>query len=85
VSVAAVWARARSARGFLHLSIASLVALFLVVTSGAFVRLTGSGSGKNGRGVGCRAPEQGFHAFVEPGTGWSLVGIVLARHLARVP
>jgi len=45
VSIAVVRASALSARGFLRVAIASCVALFLVVTSGAFVRLTGSGLG----------------------------------------
>jgi cytochrome c oxidase assembly protein subunit 15 len=47
----------------------SLAALFLVVTSGAFVRLTGSGLGcENWPRCGSTPyPQQGFHAFVEFG------------------
>ena len=69
-----------SARGFLHLAISSCVALFLVVTSGAFVRLTGSGLGcENWPSCGDKPyPEQGFHAFVEFGNRLvALVGILL--------
>jgi len=62
-------ARTLSPPAFLKLSLASCVALFLVVTSGAFVRLTGSGLGcENWPQCGDRPfPEQGFHAFVEFG------------------
>ena len=59
---------------------ASGVALFLVITSGAFVRLTGSGLGcENWPRCGDKPyPEQGFHAFVEFGNRMvALVGIVL--------
>lgn len=72
--------RALSATGFLRLALASCVALFLVVTSGAFVRLTGSGLGcENWPRCGDKPyPEQGFHAFVEFGNRLvALVGIVL--------
>lgn len=70
-----------SARAFLILSLASCAALFLVVTSGAFVRLTGSGLGcENWPRCGDTLyPEQGFHAWVEfgnrvvAGTGLLLV------------
>ncbi|MDH4102296.1 MAG: COX15/CtaA family protein [Thermoleophilia bacterium] len=69
-----------SSRGFLRLAVASCIALFLVVTSGAFVRLTGSGLGcENWPSCGDKPyPEQGFHAFVEFGNRMvALVGIVL--------
>jgi heme a synthase len=69
-----------SQRRFLGLSAASCVALFLVVTSGAFVRLTGSGLGcENWPRCGDKPyPEQGYHAFVEFGNRMvALVGIVL--------
>ncbi len=58
-----------SPRAFLGLSLASCAALFLVVTSGAFVRLTGSGLGcENWPRCGDKPyPEQGFHAWVEFG------------------
>jgi len=80
VSVAVVRARALTARGFLRLAVASCAALFLVVTSGAFVRLTGSGLGcENWPRCGDKPyPEQGFHAFVEFGNRMiALGGIVL--------
>jgi cytochrome c oxidase assembly protein subunit 15 len=80
VSVAVIRARTLSARSFLRLALASCIALFLVVTSGAFVRLTGSGLGcENWPSCGDRPyPEQGFHAFVEFGNRMvALVGIVL--------
>jgi len=65
---------------FLRLALASCVALFLVVTSGAFVRLTGSGLGcENWPRCGDKPyPEQGFHAFVEFGNRIvALVGLAL--------
>ena len=63
------------------LSVASCAALFLVVASGAFVRLTGSGLGcENWPRCGDKPyPEQGYHAFVEFGNRMvALVGILLA-------
>src|ERR687892_1667625 len=80
--MATVLARVRtlSPPAFLRLSLASCAALFLVVTSGAFVRLTGSGLGcENWPSCGSKPyPEQGFHAFVEFGNRIvALVGIVL--------
>ena len=80
MAVAAVRARTLSARTFVRLALASSVALFLVITSGAFVRLTGSGLGcENWPSCGAKPyPEQGFHAFVEFGNRMvALVGIVL--------
>ena len=80
MSVAVVRGWTLSARGFLRLAVASCVALFFVVTSGAFVRLTGSGLGcENWPSCGDKPyPEQGFHAFVEFGNRMvALVGIVL--------
>lgn len=80
MSVAVVRATALTARGFLRLAVASCAALFLVVTSGAFVRLTGSGLGcENWPRCGDKPyPEQGFHAFVEFGNRMiALGGIVL--------
>ena len=65
---------------FLALATASCAALCLVVTSGAFVRLTGSGLGcENWPRCGDKPyPEQGYHAFVEFGNRMvALVGIVL--------
>ena len=72
--------RTLSPPAFLRLALASCVALFLVVTSGAFVRLTGSGLGcENWPQCGDRPyPEQGFHAFVEFGNRIvALVGLAL--------
>ncbi len=72
--------RTLSPVGFLRLSLASSVALFLVITSGAFVRLTGSGLGcDNWPQCGDKPyPEQGFHAFVEFGNRMvALVGLAL--------
>jgi cytochrome c oxidase assembly protein subunit 15 len=79
-AVAAIRVRSVSASAFLRISAASCVALFLVITSGAFVRLTGSGLGcENWPRCGDKPyPEQGFHAFVEFGNRMvALVGIVL--------
>jgi heme a synthase len=93
----AVAARMRtlSPSAFLPLSLASCVALFLVVTSGAFVRLTGSGLGcENWPRCGDKPyPEQGFHAFVEFGNRLvALVGLALtlltwlgARRVPNLP
>jgi heme a synthase len=80
VAVAVASARSVSARTFLRIARASCIALFLVITSGAFVRLTGSGLGcENWPSCGDKPyPEQGFHAFVEFGNRLvALVGIVL--------
>jgi heme a synthase len=80
VAVAVPRARAVSARTFLRIALASGVSLFVVITSGAFVRLTGSGLGcENWPQCGDRPfPEQGFHAWVEFGNRMvALVGIVL--------
>jgi cytochrome c oxidase assembly protein subunit 15 len=80
--VEAVAARARtlSPARFLHLAIATCVAVFVVVTSGAFVRLTGSGLGcENWPRCGDKPyPEAGYHAWVEFGNRLvALVGILL--------
>ncbi len=63
------------------LAAVSLGAMLVVVTSGAFVRLTGSGLGcENWPRCGDTPyPQQGFHAFVEFGNRVvAAVGIVLA-------
>jgi cytochrome c oxidase assembly protein subunit 15 len=73
-------ARSVSAETFLRIAVASSVALFVVIASGAFVRLTGSGLGcENWPNCGeTPFPEQGFHAWVEFGNRLvALVGIVL--------
>jgi cytochrome c oxidase assembly protein subunit 15 len=80
VAVAVASTRSVSARTFLRIALSSCIALFLVITSGAFVRLTGSGLGcENWPSCGDKPyPEQGFHAFVEFGNRMvALVGIVL--------
>jgi len=80
VAVAIPRARTVSARTFFRIATTSSVALFLVITSGAFVRLTGSGLGcENWPSCGDRPyPEQGFHAFVEFGNRMvALAGIIL--------
>jgi cytochrome c oxidase assembly protein subunit 15 len=80
VDIALARTRTLSPKAFLRLSLASCIALFLVVTSGAFVRLTGSGLGcENWPRCGDKPyPEQGFHAFVEFGNRLvALVGILL--------
>jgi heme a synthase len=67
-------------RVFLRLSAVTLASLFVVVTSGAFVRLTGSGLGCDNwpRCGDTPYPEEGFHAFVEFGNRMvALVGILL--------
>ncbi len=81
MSIAAVRARTISARAYLRIAVASVVSLFLVVTSGAFVRLTGSGLGcENWPRCGDKPyPEQGYHAFVEFGNRLvALAGILLS-------
>jgi heme a synthase len=80
VEAVAVRVRTLSPAGFLKLAGASCLALFLVVTSGAFVRLSGSGLGcENWPRCGDKPyPERGYHAFVEFGNRMvALVGIVL--------
>jgi heme a synthase len=80
MAVAVARARTVSAHTFLWIAAASTVALFLVITSGAFVRLTGSGLGcENWPRCGDKPyPEQGFHAFVEFGNRMvALAGIIL--------
>ena len=80
MAVAVARARSISARTFLRIALASCLVLFVVITSGAFVRLTGSGLGcENWPSCGSKPyPEQGFHAFVEFGNRLvALVGIVL--------
>jgi cytochrome c oxidase assembly protein subunit 15 len=62
------------------LAAASVSSLFLVITSGAFVRLTGSGLGcENWPRCGDKPyPERDFHAFVEFGNRMvALVGLAL--------
>jgi cytochrome c oxidase assembly protein subunit 15 len=80
MSVAVARTRSVSARTFFRVALASCVALFVVITSGAFTRLTGSGLGcENWPQCGDTPfPEQGFHAWVEFGNRMvALAGIVL--------
>ena len=89
------WHGEVSARRFLRLASLSLGAMFVVVTSGAFVRLTGSGLGcENWPRCGDTPfPQQGFHAFVEFGnrvvaaTGilFALVTWLAARRTSGLP
>jgi heme a synthase len=77
-AVARVWTV--SPIRFLRLALTSCVALGLVITSGAFVRLTGSGLGcENWPRCGDKPyPERDFHAFVEFGNRMvAVVGLVL--------
>ena len=70
-----------SPRRFLRLATLSAGAMLVVVTSGAFVRLTGSGLGcENWPRCGDTPyPEQGFHAFVEFGNRVvAAIGILFA-------
>ena len=65
---------------FLSIATASCASLFVVITSGAFVRLTGSGLGcENWPRCGDKPyPERDFHAFVEFGNRMvALVGLAL--------
>lgn len=78
----AFWHHLTSPRGFLQLAIAATVAMFFVVTSGAFVRLTASGLGCD-RWPRCGTapfPTQGNqHAIIEFSNRMvALVGIALA-------
>ena len=62
--------QAASPKLFFILSSAALVALFLIVVSGATVRLTGSGLGcENWPRCGSTfLPEKDYHALIESGT-----------------
>jgi len=80
MAVAVARPRVVSAHTFLWIATASAIALFFVITSGAFVRLTGSGLGcENWPRCGDKPfPEQGYHAFVEFGNRMvALAGIIL--------
>jgi heme a synthase len=82
VRARARWHRLTTPAGFLRLSVATLLAMFFVVTSGAFVRLTASGLGCE-RWPRCGAapfPTQGNqHAIIEFSNRMvAVVGIALA-------
>ncbi len=73
--------REGSSARFLRAAVASLAMLAIVVTSGAFVRLTGSGLGcENWPRCGdLPFPAQGYHAFIEFGNRVvALIGIALS-------
>jgi len=91
----AVWAHAVTPRGFLHLALIAMLAMFFVVTSGAFVRLTASGLGCDHwpRCGTAPFPTQGNqHAIIEfsnrlvavVGIGLALATWLAARKLAGV-
>src|SRR5947207_7245369 len=67
VEAVAVRVRTLSRPGFLRLAAASCFSLFVVVTAGAFVRLSGSGLGCDNwpRCADKPYPERGYHAFGE--------------------
>ncbi len=69
-----------SSRRFLHLAAGTVAMLGLVVTSGAFVRLTGSGLGCDNwpRCGSTPFPAMSFHAMVEFGNRVIAVGGILA-------
>ena len=80
MATAAARLRALAPVRFLWIASTSCASLFLVVTSGAFVRLTGSGLGcENWPQCGDKPyPERDFHAFVEFGNRMvALVGLGL--------
>ena len=89
ISAGSLVASGPSRLGFLAVALASLVALSVVVTSGAFVRLTASGLGCDNwpRCGDSPFPEQGYHAFIEFGNRVvALIGIVVsAARVARRP
>ncbi len=78
--LSAFWRSPVSARRFLQIAATSLLSMYVVVTSGAFVRLTASGLGcDNWPQCGDRPyPEKGYHAFIEFGNRVvAFIGILL--------
>lgn len=78
--LAAWWRKPVTPTRFLAVASTSLFAMYVVVTSGAFVRLTASGLGcDNWPRCGDRPyPEKGYHAFIEFGNRLvALVGIII--------
>jgi cytochrome c oxidase assembly protein subunit 15 len=86
------WSSLTSPRGFLHLAVATTVAMYFVVTSGAFVRLTASGLGCDHwpRCGTAPFPTQGNeHAIIEfsnrlvavVGIALALVTVIAARQV----
>ena len=84
--VAGLRSRAASAASFRRLAVAALVALFVVVTTGAVVRLTASGLGcENWPRCGDTPfPEREFHALVEFGNRVVALLAMAATALAAV-
>jgi cytochrome c oxidase assembly protein subunit 15 len=79
-----------SALGFLRLALASVAALWLIVLTGAAVRLTDSGLGCR-HWPGCEAghplPQKSYHSFIEFGNrviGGVTIAIVLVAALAAL-
>jgi len=95
VEAVAVRVRAISPVGFVRLAALSCFSLFVVVTSGAFVRLSGSGLGcDNWPRCGDKPyPEKGYHAFVEfsnrmvalVGLGLTLATWLASRRMDGLP
>jgi cytochrome c oxidase assembly protein subunit 15 len=87
--LARVWPRPVPADSFRRLALAALLALFLVVTTGAVVRLTASGLGCDNwpRCGNTPFPERDFHALVEFGNRvvalFAMVATVVAALAAR--
>ena len=79
-----------SAAGFLRLALASVGALWLIILTGAAVRLTDSGLGCRhwpGCEPGHPLPEKSYHAFIEFGNrviGGVTIAIVLVAWLAAL-
>ncbi|MGZ4318108.1 MAG: COX15/CtaA family protein [Gaiellaceae bacterium] len=79
-----------SATGFLRVALASVGALWLIILTGAAVRLTDSGLGCRhwpGCEPGHPLPEKSYHAFIEFGNrviGGVTIAIVLVTWLAAL-
>jgi heme a synthase len=74
------WRKPVSPRTYLRVAATALFAMYVVVTSGAFVRLTASGLGcENWPQCGDNPyPEKGYHAFIEFGNRVvAFIGILL--------
>jgi len=85
--VESVFARVRvrevSAAGFLRIALASVLSLYIVVTTGAVVRLTASGLGCD-HWPKCGStpfPEKGGHAFIEFGNRVISLGAIIVSLL----
>jgi heme a synthase len=82
--LARVRAREVSPARFLQLALLSVVSLYVVVTTGALVRLTASGLGCDNwpRCGDTPFPETGYHAFIEFGNRVVAVGAMLCTLIA---